>query len=143
MLIRHRNARKNVIMQKPRTIVSDKRMELTIDRLCFELIEVHGDFSNTCILGIQNKGAILAERLHKRLLVLAGLSTIPIGKLDVTFYRDDFRTREKPLQAFPTEIDFLIEGKRVILVDDVLYTCLLYTSPSPRDQRGSRMPSSA
>lgn len=51
-----------------------------------------------------------------------GYADLPYGKLDITFYRDDFRHRTKPLEAHPTQINFLVEGKRVILIDDVLYT---------------------
>ena len=109
-------------MMEPRIIASDKRVEITIDRLCHQLIEKHGHFVDTCIIGIQAKGAALAERLFLRLRQLTDTKNLQLGKLDVTFYRDDFRTRQEPLKAFPTEIDFLVENKNVIIVDDVLYT---------------------
>ncbi len=97
------------------------KFNLTIERLCQHLIENHGDFSNTCLIGIQTGGVQLGDRLIKRLGVLTG-QKIQYGKLDITFYRDDFRTRTKPLEANPTEINFLVEDKRVILLDDVLYS---------------------
>ncbi len=109
-------------MGKERTILEGKQFKLTIDRLCHQLIEIHDDFHNSCIIGIQPKGTFLAQRLHKRLLELTGLETIEMGLLDVTFYRDDFRTREKPLAANKTIMDFLVENKKVILIDDVLYS---------------------
>ncbi len=98
-----------------------QRFQLMIERLCQHLIENHDDFSASCLVGIQEGGVLLGDRLQKRLEVLCG-HPILYGKLDITFYRDDFRTRTKPLQAYPTEMDFLVEDKRVILLDDVLYT---------------------
>lgn len=109
-------------MEKGRLILNSDQMALTLDRLCYQLIEEFDDFSNTCIIGVQQRGVLLAERLLKRLDEAMGVSDIDFGKLDITFYRDDFRRRDKPLEASSTEIDFLVENKNVILVDDVLYT---------------------
>ena len=64
----------------------------------------------------------MADRIHQRLLKIGKYPHIEYGKLDITFYRDDFRHRDKPLQASVTEMDFIVENKNVILVDDVLYT---------------------
>ncbi len=109
-------------MEKGRTILKDLQFKLTIDRLCHQLIETHDDFSQSCIIGIQPKGTYLAQRIHSRLLSITNSKSIALGLLDVTFYRDDFRTRDKPLIANKTEMDFLVENKKVILVDDVLYS---------------------
>jgi len=109
-------------MSKGRAILLDKRFELTLKRLAHQLIENYVDFENTCIIGVQEKGVILAERISKLVDQDVPENFLITGKLDITFYRDDFRTRVEPLKASSTEIDFLIEGKRVILVDDVLYT---------------------
>ena len=81
----------------------------------------HGDFSDTCLIGVQTGGVYLAERLRARLAEM-GVTGYKYGKLDITFHRDDFRRRDEPLAPNSTEINFLVEGKRVILVDDVLYT---------------------
>jgi pyrimidine operon attenuation protein/uracil phosphoribosyltransferase len=105
-----------------RIILTRDRFQLTIDRLCHQLIEEFDDFQDTCLIGIQPRGVFLANRLHARLLEILGISHIDYGRLDITFYRDDFRTRDKPLKANVTEMDFLVEGKKVLLVDDVLYT---------------------
>lgn len=103
-------------------ILDSKRFALTIDRLCYELIENYDTFEDICLIGIQERGAILGDQLMARLKKI-NKNKLPVyGKLDITFYRDDFRQREKPLKAASTEINFLVEGKRVILVDDVLYT---------------------
>lgn len=108
-------------MNKRRVILDSTRFRLTIDRLCHQLIETYQDFSNTCIVGIQPRGVILADRIVDRLSKL-GVKDLKYGKLDITFYRDDFRKREKPLAASSNEIDFLVENQRVVLIDDVLYT---------------------
>jgi len=109
-------------MQKGRTILEKERFALTIDRLSHQLIEEYDDFSNTCLIGVQPRGIFLANRIHQRLQTILQIPQIEYGKLDITFYRDDFRTRDKPLQASSTQLDFLVEGKKVILIDDVLYT---------------------
>jgi len=109
-------------MSKGRVIIGQRRFALTIERLCQQLIEQHGRFEDTCLIGIQPRGVHLADRLQKELQRILQTDRLEVGKLDITFYRDDFRTRDKPLSASRTEIDFLVEDKTVILVDDVLYT---------------------
>lgn len=109
-------------MQKGRVILDQERFDLTIERLCHQLIENYGDFEDACIIGVQPRGVLLAERIHKRLESILKKTFIQYGELDITFYRDDFRIREKPLAASTTNIDFLVENKRVLLVDDVLYS---------------------
>ena len=109
-------------MQKGRVILNAKRFQLTIDRHSHELIEVYGNFEDACIIGIQQNGVWLADHLYHRLLAILKLKRIDYGKLDITFYRDDFRIRTKPLEASSTELDFLVHDKRVLLIDDVLYT---------------------
>lgn len=103
-------------------IVNSSRFALTIERLCYELIENHGDFQNSCIIGIQPRGTLLANRIVEVLKRISPINSLLYGKLDITFYRDDYRARSKPLAASVTEMDFIIEGKKVILIDDVLYT---------------------
>ena len=109
-------------MSRPKTILSEERFQFTVDRLCHKLIEQYDDFGSTAIIGIQQRGVIFADRLLQRLKELRPNNLLKSGKLDITFFRDDFRTRQEPLQANSTEIDFLLEDQRVILVDDVLYT---------------------
>jgi len=108
-------------MPAQRIIHPSARFALTIERLCRHLIEEHGDFANTCLIGIQTGGVELSERLRDRLTEM-GVSGYDYGKLDTTFYRDDFRTAKGNLTPHPTEIDFLVEDKRVVLVDDVLFS---------------------
>jgi pyrimidine operon attenuation protein / uracil phosphoribosyltransferase len=121
-------------MKKTRTISEAAHLDLTIERLCYQLIEDYGDFSNTCLVGIQTGGVALAERLQQKMTQILSRSSamkpqatsesiaLPLGKLDITFYRDDFRTSKKPLAANSNDMPFVVENQRVILVDDVLYT---------------------
>ena len=91
-------------------------------RLCQQLMENHDDFSNTCLIGIQPRGVLLSERIRQLLLAEESDLAFNYGLLDITFHRDDFRLQEKPLQPYPTDITFITENKRVVLIDDVLYT---------------------
>ncbi|PWJ44089.1 bifunctional pyr operon transcriptional regulator/uracil phosphoribosyltransferase PyrR [Sediminitomix flava] len=102
-------------------IMNEALLDITISRLCQQLIENHGDFKDSLILGLQPRGVLLADRIAKRIKELDG-TDVSVGKLDITFHRDDFGRREAPLMPSKTEIPFLIEDKRVILVDDVLFT---------------------
>lgn len=72
-------------------------------------------------MGMQPRGIHLAELIHKKLEAIAK-TKIPLGYLDATFHRDDFRRREIPAKGNETRIPFVIEGKKVVLVDDVLFT---------------------
>ncbi|MNJ85180.1 Bifunctional protein PyrR [compost metagenome] len=111
---------KFVSMEK-QVILDEQQVQLTMNRLAYQLIENHDDFSNTVLIGLQPRGIFVLERL-KEILESVRQEKIICGQLDITFYRDDFRRREKPLIPNVTNIDFTIEGKNVVLVDDVLYT---------------------
>lgn len=104
-----------------RIIIDNDLLQVMLDRLCQQLIESHDDFSNTVILALQPRGVATGQRIHKK-LEKATKKKINLGYLDATFFRDDFRSHAGPLKANATKVPFLIEGKRVILVDDVLYT---------------------
>ena len=102
-------------------ILNKRHFELTLNRLCYELIETHNDFSNTVLIGLQPRGINVVARLKQQLESILNKEVV-CGNLDITFYRDDFRRREIPLIPSATNIDFVIENKSVVLVDDVLYT---------------------
>ncbi len=107
-------------MQKKLILDSDL-LDITLNRLCEELIENHNTFDNSVILGLQPRGIFLAELIQNKLRDLAK-KEIPLGYLDATFHRDDFRRRDTPAKASETKVPFVIEGKQVILIDDVLFT---------------------
>jgi pyrimidine operon attenuation protein/uracil phosphoribosyltransferase len=110
----------NFLMQK-KLLLDHQLFEITIQRLCQQLIENHNDFRNTALIGLQPRGIYLADRIKATLEANLG-DKIDLGYLDITFYRDDFRRREKPLKANATSMPFIIEDKKVVIIDDVLYT---------------------
>ncbi|MDA7787340.1 bifunctional pyr operon transcriptional regulator/uracil phosphoribosyltransferase PyrR [bacterium] len=103
-------------------LFNHKELDLSVNRLCWQLIENHCDFENTVLIGMQPRGYFFAQKIHDRLLALTSISNISLGSLDITFFRDDFRRREEPVVANQTNINFLVEGKKVVFIDDVLYT---------------------
>jgi len=107
-------------MQNP-ILLDGQKFQITIQRLCRQLIENHDDFSNSVLICIQPRGIYLAKRVAEELRKILPGKTIKQGDLDITFYRDDFRRREQ-LMPNQTKIDFIIEGKKVIMMDDVLWT---------------------
>ena len=104
-----------------RLLFDSHHLDITIKRLCQQLIENHDRFENTVLLGMQPRGVFFAERIAKELRSNSD-TIINLGRLDTTFYRDDFRRRDVPLKPNATEVDFIIEDKNVILIDDVLFT---------------------
>ena len=106
----------------PRLILNEKGFELTIERLCHQLIENHGDFTDSVLIGLQPRGIYLADRISKGLQKILKTKDILTGNIDVTFSRDDFRRRDSPIIPSATQMDFIVEDKKVVLIDDVLYT---------------------
>ncbi|CAI8411242.1 MAG: Bifunctional protein pyrR [Polaribacter sejongensis] len=105
-----------------KTLLNSKDIEIILHRLACQLIENHNDFSNTILIGLQPRGSYLANRLADVLKNEYQIKDLQLGLLDITFYRDDFRRRKAPLEAAATEMDFLIEGKDVVIIDDVLFS---------------------
>ncbi len=105
-----------------KTLLNSKDIEIILHRLACQLIENHNDFSNSVLIGLQPRGSFLANRLINILENEYNIKNLESGFLDITFYRDDFRRRDEPLKAESTEINFLIENKRVVIIDDVLYS---------------------
>lgn len=105
-----------------KSLYNQEHLSITLDRLTAELIENHKDFSNTVIIGLQPRGILLANRIVQLLQRELLNSHIAYGKLDITFYRDDFNTKSEMPIPTETSIDFSLEGKNVVLIDDVLFT---------------------
>ena len=97
-------------------------LDIILHRLACQLIENHDTFENTALVGLQPRGSFLLNRLAEILKTNYKIKNLKTGLLDITFYRDDFRRSDEPLKANSTEINFLVENKRVVIVDDVLYT---------------------
>lgn len=105
-----------------KVLLNATEINIALNRLACQLIENHDEFSNTVLIGLQPRGIFLAERLKSLLEKEYNIKNIQLGYLDITFYRDDFRRGEKPLEANKTSIDFIVENKRVVFIDDVLFT---------------------
>lgn len=105
-----------------KVLLTSKEVNIILHRLACQLIENHLDFSNSVLIGIQPRGVSLAQRLKAILENDYNIKNIPLGFLDITFFRDDFRRGEKQLEANKTQIDFLVEDKKVVFIDDVLFT---------------------
>jgi pyrimidine operon attenuation protein/uracil phosphoribosyltransferase len=102
------------------TILSEQQMALTVKRLAHQMLENNAALENTVLIGLQPRGIYLSDRIVAELKEILPEKKLHYGKLDITFYRDDVR---KSLHiANATDIPFSIEGKTVILIDDVLYT---------------------
>lgn len=112
----------DIFLMSSKVLLNSKEIEIILHRLACQLIENHNDFSNTVLIGLQPRGIYLAKRLKNLLTTHYHIKDLKLGLLDITFYRDDFRRRDAPLDANSTEIDFLIENKNVVLIDDVLFS---------------------
>ncbi|GGB65700.1 bifunctional pyrimidine operon regulatory protein/uracil phosphoribosyltransferase [Flavobacterium suaedae] len=105
-----------------KVLLTAKEVNIILHRLACQLIENHLDFKETILIGLQPRGRFLAERIKQILEQDYNVDNVLLGFLDITFFRDDFRRSGKPLEANKTQIDFLVEGKNVVFIDDVLYT---------------------
>ncbi len=109
-------------LMSQKTLLDATEIHIALHRLACQLIEKHDNFTNTVLIGIQPRGGFLAKRLVTILENDYKIKNIQLGLLDITFYRDDFRRSEKPLAANETAINFVVENKKVVFIDDVLYT---------------------
>ena len=105
-----------------RQILNQKDIQITIERLCQQLIERHGDFKNTVIIGVQPRGTFLSNRIIAKLKQLLNTTNLESGSLDISFYRDDLRRRDEPIVPEVMDMNLSLEGKNVVLIDDVLFT---------------------
>ena len=102
-------------------ILNSQQLDLTINRLCFEIIENTKNFDQIAIIGMQPRGVFLSQKIHS-ILEKQLHCDVKSGSLDTTFFRDDFRRRDGVIIPNITNIDFSLEGVNVILIDDVLFT---------------------
>lgn len=103
-------------------LINSAEINIILHRLACQLIENHPNLENTVIIGLQPRGVLLANRLLTILKEKFNLPIVSYGQLDITFYRDDFRRSDKPLEANQTSINFIVENKHVIFIDDVLFS---------------------
>ena len=102
-------------------ILNETKIAKSIIRLSHEIIEKNNETDEIYLVGIITRGKTLAERINKNLTSISG-NNISYGTIDITFHRDDYFNRLKTPKLNGTNIDKPIDGKTVILVDDVLYT---------------------
>ncbi len=102
-------------------LLNEQEIERILNRITYEILEKNKGTEKVCLVGIVTGGAYLAERIKKKIKETEGVD-VPIGVLDISFYRDDINLTGKSKPIKPTNIPFSIDEKKVILVDDVLYT---------------------
>lgn len=108
-------------MKDCKDILSLDEMKRTLERLAYEALEKHGDCNDLAMVGIQRRGVDIGVRLNHILAERLG-GELPFGKLDINLYRDDWTSLELNPLISSTEIPFSIDGKDILLVDDVLFT---------------------
>ncbi len=108
-------------MPDPKAVLDGETMRRTLTRIAHEIVENAGEPEQLAIVGIHRRGAVLAARLHEMLAALHGIE-IPLGDLDIAFYRDDVTLRGGTPIVHSTHLDFDIDGRTIVIVDDVLFT---------------------
>ena len=103
-------------------ILNNNQLEISLNRLACQLSENHGDFKDTVLVGLQPRGKSLCNKIVEILSSNYAISGINYGFLDITFFRDDFRRNSDVLVPSETDFKLLIENKKVVFIDDVLYT---------------------
>jgi pyrimidine operon attenuation protein / uracil phosphoribosyltransferase len=111
----------------PKTLLDEQAIAKSLSRIAHEIVEGNEDLDDVALVGIHTRGVPLAHRLRRLIQEFTG-TELELGTLDITFYRDDVQVRsgEPPRHPQPlvraTKLDFPLEGRTVVLVDDVLYT---------------------
>jgi pyrimidine operon attenuation protein/uracil phosphoribosyltransferase len=108
-------------MGNEKEILSDSDIDRLLKRICSEILEAHKDLENLVFIGIQTRGVFLAKRLQAEILRLKQIE-IPRGSIDITLYRDDWTRIDINPVVQDTRISFSVDGKQIILIDDVLFT---------------------
>jgi pyrimidine operon attenuation protein/uracil phosphoribosyltransferase len=105
-----------------KVLLNGAQLEILLHRLAWQLIENHEQFTNTVLIGLQPRGVILLDALMEILKKEQPNCNLKFGKLDTTFFRDDFRRSTKILSANANLMDIQVENKKVVFIDDVLFT---------------------
>lgn len=102
-------------------ILDEKAMDRSLTRLAHEIIEKNKGIEDVVLLGIKSRGIPIAERIKEKICMIEG-KNLEVGRLDITMYRDDLSLKSYQPDVKGVDVDFEIDGKIVILVDDVIYT---------------------
>lgn len=108
-------------MNIEKEIVDEVTMKRALTRITYEMIERNKNLENVVLIGIKTRGIYIARRIAERFRLLEQIE-IPVGELDITLYRDDIHPLPDGPKLTPSVLPFPVEGKQVILVDDVLFT---------------------
>ena len=102
-------------------LMNEESVSRTINRLCHEIIENNSNCKDVVLIGIHNRGVPISQRIQNKIKELVGID-LQRGSLDITFHRDDYRERLVVPELMGTDINFSLDGKIVVLVDDVIYS---------------------
>src|SRR6202163_2157636 len=116
-----RNAVPKTTLRQKAQLMSGSEIDRTLVRLAHEILEKDGGVDGSGLIGIRRRGVPIAERLGK-MIQQVEKKKVPVGTLDITFYRDDLSTLGPKPVVQEGEIGFSIEGKKIVLVDDDLFT---------------------
>lgn len=108
-------------MTDPKVVLDSEDMRRALTRLAHEIVENGGDPARLALVGIHRRGAVLAARLRELLDELHDIE-VPLGDLDISFYRDDVTTRGGAPVVHATHLDFDVDARTIVIVDDVLFT---------------------
>jgi pyrimidine operon attenuation protein/uracil phosphoribosyltransferase len=108
-------------VNQDKVVLDDEDMRRTLVRIAHEIVERQGDPESLAIVGIHRRGAVLARRLRELLTDLLD-AEVPLGDVDISFYRDDLSRRADAPVVNASHVDFDVDGRTVVIVDDVLYT---------------------
>ena len=103
-------------------LFNNSRVNICLERLAYQLLENHNDFSETVLIGLQPRGKFLSQNIVDVLKNKYSLQKLDYGYLDITFFRDDFRTKTNILIPNETNFKLDVNNKKVVFMDDVLYT---------------------
>jgi pyrimidine operon attenuation protein / uracil phosphoribosyltransferase len=120
-LMNAKNLSKKAGLRQKAQLMSASEIERTLVRLAYEIVEKNGGVDGLGLVGIRRRGVPIAERLGKIITRIEN-AKVPVGSLDITFYRDDLSTLGPKPVVQEKEIGFEIEDKNIVLVDDVLFT---------------------
>ena len=108
-------------MTDGKVVLDGDDIRRTLVRIAHEIVEKNSEPERLALVGIHRRGAVLAARLHRLLVDLLDVD-IPLGDLDISFYRDDLAERRESPVVLASHVDFPLEGRTVVVVDDVLFT---------------------
>jgi len=109
------------VAEESTVILDGAGIKRALTRIAHEILEKNKGVTDLVLVGIRTGGVYLATELSKRLEEIEGVR-LPVGEVDITLYRDDIKGHSEHLPVGKTDIPFVIEGRKVILVDDVLFT---------------------